>query len=75
MYDEEMIESCKKSVEKVIGKGYGRIVNYVGEDFYYFTRDLGCKSSYLGIGAEAIPGLHLEIVNDRLGGRLVCRNY
>lgn len=60
MYDEEMIESCKKSIEKVIGKSFGRIVNYGGEDFHYFTRDLGCKSSYLGIGAEATPGLHHE---------------
>ncbi|WP_047382063.1 MULTISPECIES: amidohydrolase [unclassified Cetobacterium] len=59
-YDEEMVQTCKIAIEKVLGKSYGRMVNYGGEDFHYFTRDLKCKSSYLGIGAEAVPGLHHE---------------
>ena len=59
-YDEDMIKTCKKAVEKVLGKSFGKMQNYGGEDFHYFTRDLNCKSCYLGIGSNATPGLHHE---------------
>ncbi|MGL5122768.1 MAG: amidohydrolase [Fusobacteriaceae bacterium] len=59
-YDEEIIESCKEAIVKVLGKSSGKLYNYGGEDFHYFRKHLGCKASYIGIGAEAYPGLHHE---------------
>ena len=59
-YDKEIIESCKEAIINVLGKSFGKLYNYGGEDFHYFRRDLNCKASYIGIGAEASPGLHHE---------------
>lgn len=28
------------------------------EDFHFFAKELGCKAGYIGLGADAAPGMH-----------------
>lgn len=59
-YDEEMVKVAEKSILHVLGEGasIGTLYNPGGEDFHYITQRLKCKSSYIGLGADAAPGLH-----------------
>lgn len=60
VYDDEMKEEAKKSIIAVVGEDnlYGDLIIAGGEDFHYYAIDLGCKACYLGLGADATPGLH-----------------
>lgn len=59
-YDDEMKEDAKKSIINVVGAKnlYGDLAIAGGEDFHFYAIDLGCKACYLGLGADATPGLH-----------------
>ena len=36
----------------------GIFKNSGGEDFHYYTQKLHCKTTYMGLGADAVPGFH-----------------
>lgn len=59
-YDEELIETNAKAIIDVLGqKGLIRNLYTAGsEDFHFYKKQLGCKASYLGLGADLTPGLH-----------------
>lgn len=60
VYDPDMIEDAKKAIIEVVGEDnlYGDITTAGGEDFHFFSLELGAKACYLGLGADAQPGLH-----------------
>ncbi|MDO5713260.1 MAG: amidohydrolase [Tissierellia bacterium] len=57
-YDEELIESARVAIEKVLGKAAPIVYTEGGEDFHYYTQLLKAKSVYLGLGCGLVPGLH-----------------
>lgn len=59
-YDEEMIQVAENAIRHVLGEdgSIGTLYNPGGEDFHFMTQRLKCKSSYIGLGADAAPGLH-----------------
>lgn len=59
-YDPDMIAVAEKAIEEVLGEGasIGTLYNPGGEDFHFMTQRLKCKSTYIGLGADAAPGLH-----------------
>lgn len=59
-FDKEMISIAEKAIVNVLGpeSSVGTLYNPGGEDFHYMTQRLGCKSTYIGLGADAFPGLH-----------------
>jgi amidohydrolase len=57
-YDSELIETARESITSVLGVAMEPIVTPGGEDFHNFTKMLGIKSAYIGIGADLSPGLH-----------------
>ncbi len=59
-YDQEMIAVAEKAIKDVLGEegAIGPLHNPGGEDFHFLTQKLHCKSAYIGLGADAAPGLH-----------------
>lgn len=59
-FDQEMITVAEKAITSVLGPdaSVGTLYNPGGEDFHYMTQKLKCKSTYIGLGADASPGLH-----------------
>ncbi|PAB59103.1 amidohydrolase [Anaeromicrobium sediminis] len=57
-YDRGMIESAKESIIEVLGSSLDPIVTPGGEDFHYYNKALNIKSTYIGLGADLVPGLH-----------------
>ncbi|MDI9503048.1 MAG: amidohydrolase [Peptoniphilaceae bacterium] len=59
-YDEELTALCADAISDVLGeKGLIPPIHNPGsEDFAYYARELGIKTAYIGIGADASPGLH-----------------
>lgn len=59
-YDSEMIEAAERAIQAILGKegSIGTLYNPGGEDFHFMTQRLKCKSTYIGLGADAAPGLH-----------------
>ena len=60
-FDPEMIQVAEEAILDVLGKdgSIGHLYNPGGEDYHHFTRMLKkCKSGYIGLGADATPGLH-----------------
>lgn len=60
VYNDEVKEYTKQAIVDVLGEEnfIGDLQNTGGEDFHFFALRLGCKASYIGLGAEASPGLH-----------------
>ncbi len=60
-FDMELVGTMHKAIEKVLGEGadIGPIYTPGGEDFHQYNKLLpGIKAAFIGIGAEASPGLH-----------------
>ncbi len=60
-FDQEMVELMHRAIEKVLGEGKdaGPIYSPGGEDFHQYRKKLpGVKTAFIGVGAEAVPGLH-----------------
>lgn len=59
-YDDELTALCADAIKEALGKEalIPSIHNPGSEDFGYYAKKLGLKSAYLGIGADASPGLH-----------------
>ncbi len=59
-YDDGMKETACEAIREVLGeKGCIPDHHITGsEDFHDYPRILGCKTIYVGVGAEATPGLH-----------------
>lgn len=59
-YDQDMIDTNAEAIVEVLGeKALIRDLYTAGsEDFHFYTKRLGCKASYIGLGADLTPGLH-----------------
>ncbi|MCF7791128.1 MAG: amidohydrolase [Victivallales bacterium] len=57
-YDEELINSAKESITKVLGKCCDIHRTNGCDDFHHYTKKLKIKTAFLGIGADLKPGLH-----------------
>lgn len=59
-YSEDLIQVNANAIIEVLGEeGLIRDLYTAGsEDFHFYTKRLGCKSGYIGLGANLIPGLH-----------------
>lgn len=57
-YNDEMINVAREAITEVLGKALDPIVTPGGEDFHFYTKLLDVKSSYIGLGADLVPGLH-----------------
>lgn len=59
-FDEDMIKLAEEVITDVFGEhgSIGIFKNSGGEDFHYYTQKLHCKTTYMGLGADAVPGFH-----------------
>ena len=59
-FDQGMIELAEETIKDVLGEdgSIGIFKNSGGEDFHYYAQKLHCKATYLGLGADAVPGFH-----------------
>jgi amidohydrolase len=57
-YDEELLNTVRQSIEKVMGKSSPPLKTNGCDDFHHYTKKLGIKTAFIGIGANLIPGLH-----------------
>lgn len=57
-YNAEMIELAREAITEVLGNALDPIVTPGGEDFHFYTNMLNIKASYIGLGADLVPGLH-----------------
>lgn len=60
VYDEDMKRTAREAIAEVLGAENCRPDLYIngGEDFHKYAIQLGCKAIYIGLGADAQPGLH-----------------
>lgn len=60
VYDEGMKITAREAIGQVLGGENCLPDLYIngGEDFHKYATILGCKAVYIGIGADAQPGLH-----------------
>lgn len=59
-YDDEMVEEARIAIESVLGEALEPMLTVGGEDFHFYSKDLGIKTAYIGLGADLEPGLHHE---------------
>lgn len=59
-FDDDMIKLAEETILDVFGEhgSIGIFKNSGGEDFHYYTQKLHCKTTYMGLGADAVPGFH-----------------
>ncbi|EQG56181.1 M20/M25/M40 family metallo-hydrolase [Clostridioides difficile] len=59
-FDEELVNLAEETIKDVLGAdaSIGIFKNSGGEDFHYYTQKLKCKTTYIGLGADATPGFH-----------------
>lgn len=60
VFDDGMIKLAEEVIHDVLGPdgSIGIFKNSGGEDFHYYTQKLHCKTTYMGLGADAVPGFH-----------------
>ena len=59
-YNEDAVDTARSAIIQALGES-GCLPPHKttgGDDFHYFVRHLGCKATYIGLGADASPGLH-----------------
>ena len=57
-YCDELTQLAKEAIIKELGESLEIIITPGGEDFHFYSRDLGIKTGYIGLGADLTPGLH-----------------
>lgn len=57
-YNEDTVETARQVITEVLGDSLEPIVTPGGEDFHFYTKILGVKTAYIGLGADLVPGLH-----------------
>lgn len=57
-YNEDTVSIAREAIEEVLGDSLKPILTPGGEDFHFYTKTLGIKSAYIGLGANLTPGLH-----------------
>ena len=57
-YDDKLVEVTSNAIETVLGKALPPLVTPGSEDFHFYSKRLGIKTSYIGLGANLKPGLH-----------------
>ncbi len=57
-YDQEMVDTAAEAIREVLGKALPPIVTPGAEDLHAFTERLKTKTTYIGLGANLVPGLH-----------------
>lgn len=58
-YDEILTNEVRESIIATLGSCLEDINTTAGEDFHHYTKMIGCKSAYIGLGADLFGGLHL----------------
>jgi len=57
-YNNELVEATADAIETVLGKSLPPLVTPGCEDFHFYSKRLGIKTAYIGLGANLKPGLH-----------------
>ncbi len=57
-YNNELVEQTSDAIDTVLGKALPPLVTPGCEDFHFYSKELGIKTAYIGLGANLIPGLH-----------------
>lgn len=57
-YSEELTELAKGAIAEVLGESDAPHMTSGGEDFHFYSKELGIKTAYIGLGADLKPGLH-----------------
>ena len=59
-FHEEAIQVAKQAIIEELGEEHCAPFTYFagGDDFNYLVQHLKCKAAYMGLGADADPGLH-----------------
>lgn len=57
-YDEALVEEARSAIEAVLGSALPPVQTTGGEDFHFYSRTLGIKTAYIGVGADVQKGLH-----------------
>lgn len=57
-YDKDMIQTAREAIDDVLGEALDEIYTPGGEDFHFFTAELGLKSTIIGLGGGIVNGLH-----------------
>lgn len=57
-FDDELTACAKKAIENVLGEALDPLYTVGCDDFHYFTKILGCKTAFIGLGCDMKYGLH-----------------
>ena len=57
-YNNELVETTADAIKTVLGKSLPPLVTPGCEDFHFYSKKLGIKTAYIGLGANLKPGLH-----------------
>lgn len=57
-YSNDLIEAARKAITEVLGGSDEPHMTSGGEDFHFYSKELGIKTAYIGLGADLKPGLH-----------------
>jgi len=57
-YSDELTDTARKAITKVLGESDAPHMTSGGEDFHFYSKVLGIKTAYIGLGADLKPGLH-----------------
>ena len=57
-YNDELVEETAIAIKTVLGKVLPPLITPGCEDFHFFSKILGIKTAYIGLGANLKPGLH-----------------
>lgn len=67
-YDDELVEETRKSILEVLGQVKDPFYTVGAEDFHYYSKIKGIKTSYIGLGCNLEPGLHHPDMNFNIKG-------
>lgn len=57
-YDDNLVEETRQAIIQVLGKAKDPLITVGGEDFHFYSKLKGIKTSYIGLGCDLEPGLH-----------------
>lgn len=57
-YDEEMIQTAAGAIREILGSNMPPLLTPGAEDFHFYATLLGIRTTYIGLGAGVVPGLH-----------------
>lgn len=57
-YDPELVKDVGMAINKILGSSIEALRTPGSEDFHFYSKHLGIKTAYIGLGANLVPGLH-----------------